>query len=304
MIDSWFVIVNPNAGNQRFKKLWNTILETLTNEKITFSFAFTNYTKHEIILVDEAIKQGYRNLISVGGDGTLHYVVNGIMMQRYVKTSDIRVAVIPIGTGNDWIKTYNIPNSIKKSIQIIKNSQSFLQDIGSINYNLNKQEYFLNVAGTGYSAYVVSKLKSLKKLGAISYLLSGLYGLFFYQKTTYNLQVNQSTLQERSLMILIGICRFSGGGMQMTSNPKTNDGLFDITIVKDFSFFDLILNLPKLYNGTIVNHYKVENIKAAKITIKDVSKNSFIESDGELISKGSFSAEIIPSAIQFMIPKN
>jgi diacylglycerol kinase family enzyme len=60
-------------------------------------------------------KKGFRNIISIGGDGTLHHVVNGVMKQRYVKTSDITIAVIPLGTGNDWIKTYSIPKEYRKS---------------------------------------------------------------------------------------------------------------------------------------------------------------------------------------------
>ena len=109
---SWFLIVNPSAGNTNFRKSWICIQSLLKTKEIYFSFAFTLYTKHELVLVDEAIKQGYRNFISVGGDGTLHHVVNGIMMQRYTKTSNIKLGVIPLGTGNDWIRTYKIPNSI------------------------------------------------------------------------------------------------------------------------------------------------------------------------------------------------
>jgi len=82
--------------------------------------------------VQNAIQQGFRNIISVGGDGTLHNIVNGVMMQRYVKSSDITIAVLPIGTGNDWIKTYNIPNNIKRAIDIISERKTILQDIGQI----------------------------------------------------------------------------------------------------------------------------------------------------------------------------
>ena len=102
-------------------------------KNINFSYSFTEYRKHEVILVDKAIKQGYRNIISVGGDGTLHHVVNGIMKQRYIKTSKIKLGVIPLGTGNDWIKTYGIPLSIKKSINIIISNKTIYQDIGYIN---------------------------------------------------------------------------------------------------------------------------------------------------------------------------
>jgi len=303
MLNSWFLIVNPTAGNTNFKKSWNRIQDLLKTKEIHFSFAFTQYTKHELILVDEAIKQGYRKFISVGGDGTLHHVVNGIMMQRYTNSSNIKLGVIPLGTGNDWIKTYNIPNSIEKSIEIIKKEHLFHQDIGCLELPNNHIEYFNNIAGVGYDGYVVKKLKSLKKFGGIAYLLSGLYGLFFYKKTSYEIYIQEEILNNKCLMILFGICQYSGGGMQMTQDPTPDDGLLDITIVKNFSFFDLIFNLPKLYNGKIVHHKKVATYKVNQLEIKsNHSSQSFIEADGEIIGIGSLKVSVIQKAIQFIIP--
>lgn len=299
--NSWFLIVNPTAGNSNFNKSWKHIQDLLKTKEISFSFAFTQYTKHELILVGEAIKQGFRKFISVGGDGTLHHVVNGIMTQRYTNSFDLKLGVIPLGTGNDWIKTYNIPNSIKKSIDIIKKEKTFLQDIGCLELNNNK-EYFNNLAGIGYDGYVVNKLKSLKKFGGIAYLLSGLYGLLLYKKSTYSIYIQEKKIEERCLMILFGICQYSGGGMQMTKKSVSNDGLLDVTIVKNISFLDLIINLQKLYNGKIVHHKKVENYKVSSLEIKELKKNtSFIEADGELLGKGSIKVSIIPKAIQFII---
>ncbi|MFY0628873.1 MAG: diacylglycerol kinase family lipid kinase [Flavobacteriaceae bacterium] len=303
MKNSWFLIVNPNAGNTNFNKSWNCIQDLLKTKEIHFSFAFTQYTKHELILVDEAIKQGFRKIISVGGDGTLHHVVNGIMMQRYTKTSDIKLGVIPLGTGNDWIKTYNIPYSIEKSINIIKQENSDFQDIGYIKHGENKEEYYVNVAGIGYDGYVVNKLNSLKRFGSIAYLLSGLYGLLFYRKSNYTIKINEKIIQEKCLMVLFGLCRYSGGGMQMTKDSNPKDGLLDITIAKNLSFFDLILNLPKLYNGKIVHNKKVENYKTSSFEIIETKEDkSFIEADGELLGKGSLKVSIIPKAILFVIP--
>ena len=303
MSNSWFLIVNPNAGNTNFSKSWNRIQDLLITKEIHFSFAFTQYTRHELILVDEAIKQGFRKIISVGGDGTLHHVVNGIMTQRYTKTSDIKLGVIPLGTGNDWIKTYNIPKDLEKAIDIIKKEHTYLQDIGCVTLSNNSKEYFNNVAGIGYDGYVVNKLKSLKKLGSIAYILSGLYGLFFYKKSNYNILINNKVIHEKCLMVLFGICQYSGGGMQMTKEPKPNDGLLDITIAKNFSFFDLIINLPKLYNGKIVHHKKVATYKTKHIEILDSTKQqSIVEGDGELLGTGSVKVSIIHKAIQFVVP--
>ena len=303
MLNSFFIIVNPSSGNTNFKKSWETITYFLKLKNINFSYSFTEYRKHEEILVDKAIKQGYRNIISVGGDGTLHHVVNGIMKQRYIKTSKMKLGVIPLGTGNDWIKTYNIPNSIEKSINVIVKNTTVLQDIGCITLLNGKKEYFNNLAGTGYDGYIVNKLTSLKKIGSIAFLISGLYGLFFYKNKKYEIKINNLSLNKKCLMILIGLCKYSGGGLQITKNPNPLDGLLDVTVVKNFSFFELLFNIPNLYNGKIVNHKKVINYKTKKIIVKNISNNSsFIEADGEIIGINSFYISIMPKAIKFLIP--
>jgi diacylglycerol kinase (ATP) len=299
-INTWFLIVNPNAGNKNFKKSWNKIKYLLKLKNIQYSFAITQYTKHETILIKEVIKKGYRNIISVGGDGTLHHVVNGIMTQRYIKTSEIKLGIIPLGTGNDWIKTYNIPNSIEKSIDIIKKNSTIFQDIGCITLQNGKKEYFNNLGGIGYDGYVVKNLNYLKKIGSLAFLLSGLYSLFSYKKTKYSIYIKNKTIQEKCLMIIFGICKYSGGGLRITENPNPTDGLLDITIVKDISFFDVLINLPKLYNGTIVHHKKVDNYKVKDVKIIN-NYNSIIEADGEIIGNDSLNVSIHDKAVQFFI---
>ena len=299
---SWFLIVNPSSGGGHFHKKWEKIQQLLNVYQIDYSFSFSEYSKHEIQLVDTAIKQGFRKIISVGGDGTLHYVVNGIMQQRYTKTSNIKVGVIPIGTGNDWIKTYTIPNSIESAIQIISKNHTILQDIGIITLPDTSIYYFNNLAGVGYDGYVVYKLDSLKKLGSISYILSGLYGLLFYKKPRFKILINNKIIETTCLMTLFGICKYSGGGMQMTKDTDPQDGLLDITIAKNFSFLDLVLNLKGLYNGAIVHHKKVEAYKTNQLEIIDIdTKKPFIEADGELIGTGSLKVSIQPNALNFVI---
>tara|TARA_Y100000389_G_C17393868_1_gene481442 strand:+ start:267 stop:1172 length:906 start_codon:yes stop_codon:yes gene_type:complete len=300
MLNSFFIVVNPHSGNSNFKKSWEKITYILKLKNINFSYSFTEYRKHEVILVDKAIKQGYRNIISVGGDGTLHHVVNGIMKQRYIKTSKIKLGVIPLGTGNDWIRTYNIPNSIEKSIDVILKNTTVLQDIGCITLLNGKKEYFNNLAGTGYDGYVVKNLNYLKKMGSLAFLVSGLYSLFSYKKTKYKIIINNKTINEQCLMILFGICKYSGGGLRVTKDPNPKDGLLDITIVKNISFLDLLFNIPKLYNGDIIHHRKVTNYKTRELKILD-NYNSTIEADGEIIGNGSLNVTIKQNAVLFLI---
>jgi len=298
---SWFIIANPTSGNRNFSKQWKEIQQLLNNKNINYSFAFTKFSKHEIELVQNAIQKGFRNIISVGGDGTLHNVVNGIMLQRYIKTSDITIAVIPLGTGNDWIKSYNIPNDVKKSIEIIHRKKTILQDIGVLETEHKNIRYFNNVAGLGYDGYVVDKLNSLKKLGSISYILAGIYGLLFYKKAIFKIIYDDKTIETNCLMTIFGICKYSGGGMQFTKDVDSTDGFLDIMIAKNLTFLDLILNLPKLYSGKIMHHKKVETYKTKKISIIPINSKPFIQADGELVGTGKITVQIIEKAINFVV---
>tara|TARA_B110000977_G_scaffold73116_1_gene98931 strand:+ start:58 stop:993 length:936 start_codon:yes stop_codon:yes gene_type:complete len=298
--NSWFIIANPVAGNRNFSKRWKEIQQLLKNKNLDYSFAFTQFSKHEIELVQNAIQKGFRNIISVGGDGTLHHVVNGIMKQRYVKTSDITIGVIPLGTGNDWIKTYHIPNSITKAIEIISKKHTIVQDIGVIKTS-DAIIYFNNVAGLGYDGYIVSKLNALKKFGKISYVFAGIHGLLFYKKNVFKIIIDTKVVDEICLMTVFGICKFSGGGMQFTEKVDSTDGLLDVTIVKNITFLDLIFNLQKLYSGKIVHHKKVETFKTNKLTVIPKKTNAFIQADGELIGTGTVSVSIVKNAVQFVV---
>jgi len=300
MSKSWFIIANPIAGNQKFSKQWKEIQQLLNSKSIDYSFVFTQFSKHEIELVQNAIQQGFRNIISVGGDGTLHNIVNGIMMQRYVKSSDITIAVLPIGTGNDWIKTYNIPNNIKKAIDIISERKTILQDIGRIETK-GKIHYFNNVAGLGYDGYIANKLQELKRLGPISYLIAGIYGLLFYKKSIFKIAMNQIIIETTCLMTMVSICKFSGGGMQFSKKGDPSDGLFDITIIKNITLLDLILNIKKLYNGNIVAHPKVATYKTNKIIVDPQNSKPFIQADGELIGTGTATFSLIEKGVHFVI---
>ena len=301
--NSWFVIANPKAGNKNFSASWKKIVDNLNLNKIDFSFSFTQYSKHEIELVQNAIQKGYRNIISVGGDGTLHHVVNGIMLQRYVKSSEITISVIPLGTGNDWIKTYNIPKNIEKAIALICLKNTVLQDIGQLTLTDSTTHYFNNVAGLGYDGYIVNKLQKLKRFGPIAYLLSGLSGLLLYKKTNFIIEFNNQKIETTCLMTLFGICQYSGGGMQFTKDVNTTDGLLDITIAKNLTLFDLIFNIKKLYNGAIVHHKKVATYKTTIIKVTPENTFTFIQADGELIGQGAVDVTIIKKAINFITNK-
>jgi YegS/Rv2252/BmrU family lipid kinase len=298
----WFVIINPTSGNGASKRKWPNIKATLETENFDFDFVFTKHENHSIELVNDIVSKGFRNIICIGGDGTLHNIINGVQKQILVNSSEINVGVIPIGTGNDWIKTYNIPHDLKKAISIIKQGQLKCQDLGKIEFlNSNKEAvYFNNLAGIGFDGFVVSKVDKYKYLGRFAYIIGAIIGLFSFKNFTASIKLNNMEIKTKSLMVLVGLCKYSGGGMRLTRTPNLNDGLFDVTIAKDLNSFDVIKNLFNLYTGNIVKHSKVENHKTSELTIIVNSKNlPFVQADGELLGKNDIRLHVVPSVFSF-----
>jgi len=298
-MNKWYVIINPISGNGFVKRKKVKILKALKDLHFDYEVAFTKYAQHEIELVNQATKNGFSNFIAIGGDGTLHHIVNGVFAQKNIPTDNINIGVIPVGTGNDWVKQYKIPLNIKKNIAIINQKNTFKQDIGKMNLN-GKNYFFNNVAGLGLDAFVVKNLN--KKLGKLSYIIASLKSVFRFKKSKLQVKVNQASFKVNSLLVSIGICQFSGGGMQLTNQAVPNDGLFDITIIKDMNPLALFTNVHRLYNGKLTNHSKAITYKADKIEIELIDKHTFIQADGELLGNGNVSFEILTKAINFIIP--
>ncbi len=299
---SWFVIINPTSGNGSGKKKWTKVKRLLNAYDFDFDYALTMHQKHSVEIVQQAIDKGFFNIISVGGDGTLHNIINGIMLQSKMPSTNITVGVIPVGTGNDWIKTHHIPKDIESAIQIIKNGKTKLQDVGRIELLDQKKEpiYFINLAGIGFDGYVVSRVEKYKRFGALAYLFGTLFGLVSFKNFNSKVRVNSENISGKTLMVLIGLCEYSGGGMKLTKKPNPFDGCFDVSIAKDFSKLDILFNAVKLYNGKIVDFKKVVPLITTSIEIEiEEEKLPYIQADGELIGKGDFRASIIPKSFRF-----
>ena len=298
----WFVIVNPTSGNGSSKRKWPKIKAELESHAFDFDFAFTKYANHSKELVQHAIKQGFTKIISIGGDGTLHNIINGVQSQKKVNSSSIQIGVIPIGTGNDWIKTHGIPLNIKRAISILKKGNVKLQDLGKIDFIDEPRGaiYFNNLAGVGFDGFVVSKVGKFKHLGALAYLIGAIAGLFSFKNFQSSIIINDQEIQTKSLMVLAGLCTYSGGGMRLTKEPNPFHGFLDVSIAKDLGKLDIIKNLSNLFNGKIIKHPKVESYKVKDLSIIINSENKpFIQADGELIGTGNINISIVPEAFSF-----
>ena len=171
MNNTWLTIVNITAGGGKAGKDWIKIRELLKKHELEYVPEFTDRRLHAMVIARRKIEEGFNRIIVVGGDGTMNEVINGIFAQKRLKTTEVMLGMISVGTGNDWARMFNIPNDYEKAILTIKNQKTFIQDAGLVTYKRNDrtwQRYFMNIAGMGFGARVVAKTNKLKAKGKSS----------------------------------------------------------------------------------------------------------------------------------------
>jgi len=299
--NKWLVIVNPNAGKGKGKKDWEKISSLMRKEAMTFTEKFTEEKGHAIVLTSDGIKNGFRQIITVGGDGTLNEVVNGVFSNNICPTKDISLAMIPVGTGNDWGRMFGIPNDYEKAIKIIVSNKLMLHDIGILKYynGKEKKRYFINIAGLGFESEVVRRTNRQKdkgRNGKAIYFYNLLLSLLAYRNTKAEIIIDGEKTYADVFSINVGNGRYCGGGMRQTPNALPDDGLLDVTVINGMGKFEIIRSLNMLYDGTILNHPKVDSYRCKNIR---VTSESLIEAqaDGESLGHTPVEFGIIPASV-------
>lgn len=306
MSTEWFVIVNPNAGKRKGQHDWLTIARLLGEAGIEFINIFTEHRDHAMLLARKYIEKGFRNIIVVGGDGTLNEVVNGIFTQKHISPSEVTLAMIPVGTGNDWCRMYKIPSDYKEAISIIAKANIFLQDAGMVKYysslGQEKTRYFLNMAGMGFDALVAKKTNRQKdkgKGGPLSYFVNIFSSLFYYKATKTTVVLDNESVTQDVFSMSVGICQYNGGGMKQAPDAKSDDGLFDLTIIRNIGKFKVIRNVVKLFDGSFTRLPEVSTFRSSHIIIKSIFP-MYLEVDGESLGHTPFEFTIIPQTLRII----
>jgi YegS/Rv2252/BmrU family lipid kinase len=305
--ERWFAIVNPVAGNGKGLTDWPVISKLLRDHRIAFDFVFSEKKYHAIELAVEAVSNGYRKIVVVGGDGTIHEVVNGVMIQQRVPSAEILLAVIAVGTGNDWIRMFGIPRKYTDSIRAIVEGHSFLQDIARVGYsksNFPQMRYMANVAGLGFDASVnkyYNRLKDAGKRGKWLYIWGIFKVILGYRTTRMKVTIDGEPIVDQSIFSsTIGIGKYNGGGMMQMPDAVADDGLLDVTLIRKMSKLRVLFNAMNLYNGKIYRIPKVSHHRGRKIEVESWPESA-LEVDGEALGYSPFSFEVTDRAVRVIV---
>ncbi|MDR2085120.1 MAG: diacylglycerol kinase family lipid kinase [Bacteroidales bacterium] len=306
-MSEWLIIVNPNSGKRKGEKDWSLISKKLVDKGFYFRAIFTQHKNHAIQLTKTYIKKGFRKFIVVGGDGTLNEVVNGIMTQNICKSTDVIIGIIPVGTGNDWCKTYGIEHDYDSAIDVISKENILLQDVGKVNYyedNLFVNRFIVNSAGVGFEALVVKATNQQKEAGKrnpVLYLYNVLKYFSSYNGRKVILDIDGRVEKKDLYLCSIGICKYKGNGMKLLPYAIPDDGLFDVTLINNAPIRKLMKYIFKIIKGEMDQVKFAETLRCKKISVNSDSEKLIMEVDGESLGNNPYSFEIIPLAINVII---
>ena len=304
----WLVILNPVAGNGAVAKRWPTIEEHFRVGGLDFEVLQTTARTHASQLTMTGIQNGVRYILAVGGDGTNNEVINGILLQKVVPPSAITYALLPIGTGNDWQRTYRLPKDIPSFLSMLLAQRTRMQDIGEVSYfkeGKQKRHFFTNVAGMAYDAFVVRVIEqeSFTVHNKLLYLYMIIRCLWKYRLTKAKVEWEGKVAEDHYYTINVGICSYSGGGMQLVPHAIADDGLLAVTLAGPMSKLEVLLNTYRFYNGSVAEHSKVQTFQTRQLKVVPLTDQPiYLEVDGEFLGEAPVEFTIHEKVLKVVVP--
>lgn len=297
------IIVNPAAGAGRTAREWPRIMNLLQGQGLRFDHDVTEAPGHAVELAKEATAKGYETIISIGGDGTINEIANGIY--RAGANKDARLGMICTGTGGDYARTIGVSRRYEEACWRIFQPRKLTVDLGFIEYanNGNRAErVFVNFAGLGFDAEIVRRTtRSFKATGStVAYLLGVLTTLVSYRNREVRLVIDGEDMEIKVCSVIANNGRYGGGGMFTAPDADITDGLFDLLIIGNIGKADLLRSLPRIYKGTHLTHPKVMMKQAKEIEIQSAYPLN-LQADGELLGELPARFRVLPSALNVIV---
>lgn len=311
----WMAVVNVFAASKKAGSVWKRAAVMLEEKGIPYKARFTGGELNATALSRKSASEGYRRFIAVGGDGTIHDVLNGIA--EYVESapgvsfSDFTLAVIPVGSGNDWTRSVGVPRDIEEAVGLIAEENMCRQDVvkvsvldaadmesGPVNVS-----YMANIAGVGLDARVceiVNRKKEQGKRGKKLYVSALLYCIRHRVPVRASIVCDgKEVFNGKYLSVAFGTGKYSGGGMRQTPLALIDDGLIDVTVIPDIRLLTIAKELPKLFTGTFHKVEVLTQARCRKVAVipSGESDGEPVEVDGEVVGRAPVVMEVLDGQI-------
>lgn len=312
--DKWLVIVNIFAASKRAGSLWKKAAAMLDAASVSYAVRFTGGDDNATALARKAAQEGFRKFVAVGGDGTIHDVLNGIA--GYVSDSsdisldEFTLAVLPVGSGNDWIKSTGVPKKMSKAVELVARGRTTRQDVVKVSVLEDEKvvfdSYMANIGGIGLDARVaeiVNRKKEQGKRGRMLYVSALIYCIKHRVPVQAKVICDGKVIFDgKYLSMAFGTGKYSGGGMRQTPLAVMDDGLLEVVVISDISMWIIARKAPRLFTGTF---HKVDVLTQARcrevlILPYGPADAEPIEVDGEIIGRAPVRMTVLPDQINII----
>jgi len=289
-----FLVVNLIAGQGRCKALFPKIKAEMDRRGIEYELHYTNEPQEATDVAKWGIEAGFRRIVAVGGDGTINEVANGLLGE------DAVLAVVPAGTGNDFVRMLGIPADPFDALDVLTHGTESTMDLGQV----GDERCFVNGMGIGLDAKVARDVLQMRHLrGAAAYLTSAVKQIFRFQGFPVTIESADWHLDTTCVSIGVANGKYAGGGFKLAPEASVTDGMIDISAIEDYSTIERLVRLPRVRAGRHLHWQNVHYRQLSEATL--ASPNKLIAHlDGEpyRLPGDRFSVRVLPNALKVLVP--
>ena len=297
-------LVNPASANGSTGRRWAELERRARALGLEGETLMSEGPGHLAELARDAVGRGETSLVAVGGDGTVHEVVDGLAGAD----SDARVelGVIPLGTGRDFARSLRIPKRFDDAVEVARTGRLRTVDIGRATYATRAGEaraHFANFAGAGISGAIAARANRTTKAlgGKASFFWATLAVFSRWKPSEMTIAIDGVERRTRLLEALAMNGDYTAGGMWVAPEASPDDGAFDVVLIGEFSKAEFATTFPKIYRGRHVTHPKVEIVRARELRV-DAPQPLPIVLDGEQPGTTPVRFEVVPAALRVRVP--
>lgn len=286
-------IVNKTAGAGRCEALFKRAEEILNARKADHVVHCTEYGGHAVKLTEQAVKDGEKFIVAVGGDGTVNEVSSVLC-----GIEGIAFGILPFGTGNDVARNAGLPLEIEKAVDTLLNGSLHNYDMGRAN-----GRPFINAGGFGFDVDVIINTEKHKKGGGgmLPYLLGIVDTLFNRKKIRAIIETKHERFEKDIMVAVVANGAQFGGGMRVAPEAKTDDGLFDVCLIEHVGLIQLLFLLPLFTKGKHLSKKPVLYFKTDYVRFETDLEYS-IQLDGEIVETTPVEYSIVKNALSMVKP--
>jgi len=287
MPDGYYAIVNPTAGRGAAARVWPVVREVLAERGARVQLAPTRGRGHATELAQEAATAGWPVVVAVGGDGTVHEVVNGLMRASAAGEAPA-LGIVPVGSGNDFALLAGIPRDPAEAARRIASGTERRVDVGRVG-----ERWFTNGVGVGLDARVAVEANRSRRFKGIGiYLWALAKVLRGFTPPVMRVEIDGTEVLERPMtLVTVGNGGRHGGGFWICPSARLDDGLLDVCVCDGLSKPRILRLLPKVMRGTHAGESCVHMRTARRVRIASESPVA-VHADGEILAEDARELEI------------